>query len=82
MKSHWNYRVIEFASPDGDPWRAIHEVHYTDGQPTSYSESPAAIGWTLSDGDGAPGRIIDRIREALLKPVLQAHDFTSGRGLD
>ena len=27
--AHWNYRVMEFNTPDGS-WRAIHEVHYDD----------------------------------------------------
>lgn len=82
MSNGWNYRVIEFTSPDGDPWRAIHEVHYSsDGRPTSYAENPASVGWSLSDGDDAADRTIERMREALTKPVLKAEAFASARDL-
>lgn len=73
----WNYRVIEFVCPVTDePWRAIHEVHYKDGKPTAYSEQPAAV--TSCDDSGAQqqlGWVLDRMREALDKPVLVEADF-------
>lgn len=80
----WNYRVIEqvtqLKTPPGttDVYRAIHEVHYeSDGRPVGYSARPATIGWDPAEGDDAPLAILDRMREALAKPVLTAHDFQS-----
>lgn len=78
MKRHWNYRVIEFPSLDGDAWLAIHEVHYVDGRPTSCSETPAAIGWNLSEGDVAPISIIEHMCEAPGMPALKAEIFAEG----
>lgn len=73
----WNYRVIEFVDPDGEPWRAIHEVHYDDaGKPSSYSEDAAIV--MSSDGKGDVkelGWVLDRMREALEKPVMVERDF-------
>jgi hypothetical protein len=78
----WNYRVIELVTPLNDPsgsidmFRAIHEVHYDDdGCPVGYSATPATVGWDLSEGEDAPIAILDRMREALVKPVLTDRDF-------
>ena len=79
--STWNYRVIEFItpSPEGMPegsWRAIHEVYYDEnGRPNGYAESSAVIGWHTDEGDSAPFTILERMREALAKPVLIESDF-------
>lgn len=80
----WNYRVIERVTPlktqpgATDVYRAIHEVHYeSDGRPVAYSEDPATIGWDPAEGDDAPLAILDRMREALTKPVLTEQDFQS-----
>ncbi len=46
-KSSWNYRVMAHASPikkDKRVYFQIHEVHYKDGIPQSYSEGGAKIG--------------------------------------
>lgn len=76
----WNYRVIEFVDPDDSPWRAIHEVFYDDivnpGQPVRYSEYPAQV--VSHDGGGNIANlawVLDRMREALDKPVLVEADF-------
>lgn len=76
----WNYRVIEFVTPSGiagqpdDVWRAVHEVFYDkEGNPTSYGENPAAVGWDMPDGD--PLALLDRMREAITKPVLSEQNF-------
>lgn len=76
--SKWNYRVMEFASPDGEASLAIHEVHYdASGSPQSYSTRPAAvIGERLPAGDrGSLGWTLDRMRVALAKPILTERDF-------
>ncbi len=75
----WNYRAIAFSSPEGDRWTSIHEVHYEHGQPIAYSENPAVILWDEPDGLMGAFRGIDRMKEALLKPILNAADFAGQR---
>jgi len=70
----WNYRVIEFVTPEGEPWRSIHEVYYhTDGTPWLYSENPAGVVW--DEGLDEAHEILKRMQEALAKPVLVERDF-------
>ncbi len=72
----WNYRVIEFVDPkNNEPWRSIHEVHYQDGRPASYSGSPAHVTWDVSEGNSAAETMLEKMREALAKPVLVEIDF-------
>jgi hypothetical protein len=71
----WNYRVIEFVTGDEGPWRSIHEVHYNNGVPTSYSETPAAVTWCTNEGEATPLVILERMREAVAKSVLTEKDF-------
>jgi hypothetical protein len=73
----WNYRVIEFIDPEEGPWRAIHEVYYdAEGKPTSYAEGPTAVTTHDPDGNSAElGWVLDRMRDALKKPVLIERDF-------
>lgn len=74
--SGWNYRVIEFVTPDGTPWRAIHEVYYDDaGAPISYAENPAAVVWDSDEGNDSAARTLDMMRRALTLPVLVETDF-------
>ncbi len=72
----WNYRVIEWAHHDGSPYRSIHEVYYADGKPSSYIEAASTV---VSDDDGGNKAdlswVLDRMREALDKPVLHEKDF-------
>lgn len=74
----WNYRVIEFVTPGGEPWRSIHEVHYVDEVPIAYSESPACIVWDVDEGYSAALFTLKRMRKALDKPVLVEADFKEG----
>jgi hypothetical protein len=74
----WTYRVIEFTSEDGtETWRSINEVYYANGVPRGYSERGADVTWYThaGDTDETPGLILDRMREALSKPVLTISDF-------
>lgn len=72
----WNYRVIEFDGTDGEPWRAIHEVHYRNGQPAAYSDTPAGIVWhPTADGWEDPRALLERLASALDKPILTPADF-------
>jgi hypothetical protein len=71
----WNYRVIEFQSGD-EIHRAIHEVYYDEaGKPNGYTENPASVFWNADEDGDAPNRILERMQEALKKPVLTEKDF-------
>ncbi len=71
----WNYRIIEFQTGD-ETHRAIHEVYYDDdGKPTGYADNPASVWWHVDEEEGAPNRILERMQEALAKPVLTEKDF-------
>ncbi len=74
----WNYRVIEFVCPmSNETWQAIHEVFYDEhGMPESYGEDPASVTSSDSNGNQADlGWVLDKMREALDKPVLVERDF-------
>jgi hypothetical protein len=73
--SSWNYRVMEFAYEDGGTFRAIHEVYYSNGVPNGYAQDPAAILWGADEGDEGALLVLQRMREALAKPVLSEKDF-------
>lgn len=74
----WNYRVIEFDGADGEPWRAIHEVHYLDDQPAAYSDTPADATWYPTAGGWEdPRALLERLAAALDKPILRPADFHS-----
>jgi hypothetical protein len=75
---HWNYRAIRFEHGE-DSHIAIHEVHYQDGMPVAYSETPAVVLWSVEEPDGAGLAILDRMREALVKPVLLESEFQGSR---
>jgi hypothetical protein len=69
----WNYRVLSFRNGD-EAWQAIHEVHYRDGVPIAHPEAPAVLMWDPDDVDGGLLNL-ERMREALSKPVLTDADF-------
>ena len=73
--SSWNYRVLEFASIDGGTFRAIHEVHYSNGVPKGYSQTPAVVTWDTDEGEAAALLVLQRMQDALAKPVLTEEDF-------
>lgn len=79
----WNYRVMQhdhetpIIGDDGKPVIEtsfdIHEVYYsTDGNPVSYTSDPIAVSGESIDG---LGWVLDRMREAVAKPVLTEADF-------
>lgn len=75
----WNYRVMSFKHGE-DAWQAIHEVHYRDGRPTAYSSSAAVVMWDTDGGSDAGLWVLDRMKEALSKPVLTESDFPNVEG--
>lgn len=70
----WNYRAIRFEHGE-DSHVAIHEVHYEKGRPVSYSETPAPVMWFAVEGPATGLNILERMREALEKPLLTEADF-------
>lgn len=77
MSEHtWNYRVIEFVDPDSsEVWRQIHEVHYENGKPVTYSENPAPVYGNTDDDLHA---VLERMRDAIGKAHLVEADFLEG----
>ena len=75
---HWNYRVIEFAADGDEPARReLREVYYDDAdQPRAYGAA-AQVMWDADEDPATPYSILERMREALGKPVLDAQDFVS-----
>jgi hypothetical protein len=71
---YWNFRVMEFSHGD-ETWRAIHEVHYEHNVPVSYSENAAIVMWAPEEGETAGLAVVERMREAMGKPVLRESDF-------
>jgi len=77
QSSHWDYRVIEFATEAGESWRSIHEVRYVNDVPAYYSEKPATATWDVTEGEAGPLAMLERMRVAVGKPVLMARDLHS-----
>jgi len=73
-ESTWNYRVIEFVSGE-DAWCAIHKVYYEGGEPRRFTDEAAAALWDCSEGIVAGLRVLERMKDALLKPPLKEADF-------
>jgi hypothetical protein len=73
---HWNYRVIEFAADGDEPaWRELREVYYDDaGKPSAYG-AVAKVAWSADEDPATPLTLLERMREALGKPFLDARDF-------
>jgi hypothetical protein len=82
---NWNYRVMEFIDSDGERYREIREVYYAvDGKPNAYSAVAATVmSNDVDGGEDSQGRklglawVLDRMREALDKPILKESDFSS-----
>lgn len=69
----WNYRVL--ARKDGDGYSlSIHEVHYNkEGEPKSYSRSPAGVS-TCEDIPDLETNL-ERLKESLTNPILSLEHF-------
>ncbi len=73
---HWNYRAIRFEHGE-DSHVAVHEVYYESGKPVAYTDMAAVIMWFEEEGPDTGFKILKRLREALMKPVLTQADFQS-----
>lgn len=77
----WDYRVV---MTEGEfkliPWRywGIHEVYYDEnGEPVSCTKTPVSIG--SDEGIQEIGLILEMMKHALDKPVLNMKDFLYDR---
>lgn len=74
----WNYRVIQTNHAEtGITTFGIHEVFYgADGSARAFTSKEVGV---VADTVDEIGQVLDRMREALAKPVLTPTDFpTSG----
>jgi hypothetical protein len=69
-KSHWDYRLIEYHEV-GEIWRELREVHYISDRGFGWSDTGACVRWTPEEGEQAAESILDRMRAAVARPVLQ-----------
>ena len=73
----WNYRIIAHTEEaPGENWLGIHEVYYRDGDdahPLSYTVD--AVGVVSTEGMTGMRWVLDRLAEALKKPILTDADF-------
>lgn len=70
----WNFRVMELIDSDGEPYHEIREIYYDEnGKLNGYVDHAAEI----SSVGGLAGLawVLDRMREALEKPVVRERDF-------
>lgn len=58
----WNYRLVKKGKNVG-----VHEVYYTDGNPTSCTVNPVRI---IGGKHGGIMWVIGKINEAARKPIL------------
>jgi hypothetical protein len=72
----WNYRVIQtHYAETGETLFGIHEVYYTaDGSASGFTSTEVGV---IGDSLEEIGAALDRMREALAKPVLTPADFPS-----
>lgn len=69
-----NYRVMCFRDVSGEPRHQIHEVYYDgEGKPNSYTKN--AVSACSADGIDGLKRMLEKMQEALDRPVLQESDF-------
>ena len=72
----WNYRVMEFVTPMGAQFFEIHEVYYDEnGRPIRYTENPAIVQVVEEDVVLSLMWILEKMGEAVGKPVLRDIDF-------
>lgn len=77
----WNHRVVKrkgkpFHGIPQPDWYAIHEVYYDKkGRPKTLTAEPVAPGGETPDELRDD---LNRMRDALKKPILQESDFPQG----
>jgi hypothetical protein len=69
----WNYRLIRYDAGTQDECVGIFEVYYDDiGFARMYSSKPCGI---LANSVDDLYRVLDKVKEAFDKPVLDAKDL-------
>lgn len=70
---YWNYRVIKHEK-EGQTWLSIHEVYYgDDGKLTGFTVRATEV---LADDEVGVKEQLERMMEAMTKPVLTPEDFS------
>jgi len=72
VKKHWNYRIIDFGTH-----KALHEVHYKDGQPVAFAEGPATFVCD-PDQDDIASALEMALGDAKARPVIAVADIGGG----
>ena len=72
----WVYRILAHIEDRGGPFEstvyAIHEVDFSSGKYTSYTEKPVVVlGTTIGDIEW----LLDNMKQALSNPVLDKENF-------
>lgn len=70
----WSYRIVEKIEEDGYTYQGIYEVYYTDGEPTSVTQTPVNIVWTAGESTHL---ILKQIERAFNEPVLHWDDIVN-----
>ena len=63
----WNYRILDFGTH-----YALHEVHYDNDIPHSWTEEPCSFAWDIDETPSSWP--FDRCIEALNKPFIKIRD--------
>lgn len=72
MRVHWNHRVLAHKEWDDSFYYQIHEVHYEDGVPVSYTERGIPVGGDCLED---LNQVLDWMRDCLSKPILSVENF-------
>jgi hypothetical protein len=62
----WNYRVL-VSEEHGEPYFSMHEVHYTNDIPHSYTKESISVSSETIEGINWH---LEKMQEALSKPIL------------
>jgi hypothetical protein len=81
----WNYRVMQFADKEGNPYWEVREVYYDEaGRPNGYSDCGASVMAAQDDEPLPPVESLrtqlQRMLECLEKPALTPGDCASEGG--
>lgn len=77
---HWNYRVVRRGTEPDTAYYSVHEVYYDrKGNIVMWDEHEATVG---AEDFGDVRWALDRMGEALDKPVLAVEDMPGVRSTD
>lgn len=70
--NNWNHRVLRHHTEGEGDILIIHEVHYENGVPVSYTENGVPV---LSENVKGLEWVLGKMAECLRKPILDAENF-------